>query len=185
MSISEGHNERVRSWSLPYKSRDHFWYIIINFTGFYKIVIFVSISKIGCCEIAINRTIYKFESRFLRQIFFLSMPFPARKCGDFLFVDGIISVLIPVSIQALVPILMPVLMLTSRPRKFSATIFLGSIAGPDYACLVRVFFARWFLPGGALRIKSHPFSPILRAPENRSGRSYAEQPLFYGGKMYV
>ena len=105
------------------------------------------------------------------------MPFPARKCGDFLFVDGIISVLIPVSIQALVPILMPVLMLTSRPRKFSATIFLGSIAGPDYACLVRVFFARWFLPGGALRIKSHPFSPILRAPENRSGRSYAEQPL--------
>lgn len=113
------------------------------------------------------------------------MPFPARKCGDFLFVDGIISVLIPVSIQALVPILMPVLMLTSRPRKFSATIFLGSIAGPDYACLVRVFFARWFLPGGALRIKSHPFSPILRAPENRSGRSYAEQPLFYGGKMYV
>ena len=35
-----------------------------------------------------------------------------------MFVDGIISVLIPVSIQALVPILMPVLMLTSRPRKF-------------------------------------------------------------------
>ena len=79
---------------------------------------------------------------FSAKFFFLSMPFPARKCGDFLFVDGIISVLIPVSIQALVPILMPVLMLTSRPRKFSATIFLGSIAGPDYACLVRVFFAR-------------------------------------------
>lgn len=76
---------------------------------------------------------------FSAKFFFLSMPFPARKCGDFLFVDGIISVLIPVSIQALVPILMPVLMLTFRPRKFSATIFLGSIAGPDYACLVRVF----------------------------------------------
>lgn len=76
---------------------------------------------------------------FSAKFFFLSMPFPARKCGDFLFVDGIISVLIPVSIQALVPILMPVLMLTSRPRKFSATIFLGSIAGLDYACLVRVF----------------------------------------------
>lgn len=55
---------------------------------------------------------------FSAKFFFLSMPFPARKCGDFLFVDGIISVLIPVSIQALVPILMPVLMLTSRPRKF-------------------------------------------------------------------
>ena len=79
---------------------------------------------------------------FSAKFFFLSMPFPARKCGDFLFVDGIISVLIPVSIQALVPILMPVLMLTSRTRKFSATIFLGSIAGQDYACLVRVFFAR-------------------------------------------
>ena len=108
---------------------------------------------------------------FSAKFFFLSMPFPARTCGDFLFVDGIISVLIPVSIQALVPILMPVLMLSSRPRKFSATIFLGSFAGPDFACLVRVFVARCFLPGGALRIKSHPFSPILRAPENRSGRS--------------
>lgn len=45
------------------------------------------------------------------------MPFPARKCGDFLFVDGIISVPIPVSIQALVPapVLMPVLMLTAVP----------------------------------------------------------------------
>lgn len=74
---------------------------------------------------------------FSAKFFFLSMPFPARKCGDFLFVDGIISVPILVLVPA--PVLMPVLMLTFRPRRFSATIFLSSIAGPDYACLVRVF----------------------------------------------
>jgi len=113
----------------------------------------------------------------------LSMPFPARKCGDFLFVDGIISVLIPVSIQALVPILMPVLMLPA-PEVFGN--YLSRFDRRSGLCLPGARFFRQMILAGRRSSDKVPSLLAHSAGTRKQKRPFlCRTAAFLWGKMYV